>query len=535
VKNGAPKDDTLSPEYLAPGTVLAGQYRLLEIVGEGGMGVIYRATQESVGRNVAVKVLRPRFAQNDVIVRRFENEARIISQLRHPNTIRLYDCQRMKNGSLFIVTEFLHGQSLFRLLRNGPLEIDRAVRIIDQICGSLSEAHAAGVIHRDLKPENIFLDHVGKEDHVRVLDFGIAKLAEDESFHTQPDILIGTPSYMAPEQASGDGADARSDIYAIGILLFQMISGRVPFTADTPVGILVKQIKEIPPRLATCAPNAGVTRELDDFVARLLSKAPADRPPTIDEVRDQLREIAFRRLWTTPSASVPAWRTPPPELIPMEPPILTIPPPADPRAVHALATHPEILNATMPGRPIRLSEPIEMTPPADLELLDLPVTMRHPWIKWLGALGTLAAGTAVAAWFLLLPAKNADLRGIKTSAPSTPPVRTASVSVRAEPKPTPDPRIAPAIAEPVVEKTHAATAASAPTRGTDVEAEADEAGDLDALDRAIEQDLKPAPAARKTAPHAKPMVPTPRPPPHLEQRSEKLTTPDDGPIPVEIE
>lgn len=278
------------------GQTLADQYRLLEIIGAGGFGVVFRARQLKVERDVAVKILHPQMATDAVAVQRFENEARIVSQLRHPNTLRLHDTGRAPNGLLFIVTELLSGRPLSDVLASsGRLPLDRSVFIIDAICGSLAEAHAAGIVHRDLKPENVYIDRVGSDDVVKVLDFGIAKILECDARITRPGSLSGTPHYMSPELASGGTVDGRADVYALGIMLYQMLSGELPFPGTSLVEVLKGHLFEPPPSLSVKHPELLVPVELDALIQRMLEKSPDQRPRSVDEVRRHVSRITGLR------------------------------------------------------------------------------------------------------------------------------------------------------------------------------------------------------------------------------------------------
>ena len=266
------------------GQLLDGRYRVEVAVGEGGQGVVYRGVQVNVDRAVAIKVLRPGASSDAEVVRRFEAEARIISALRHPNTLRLIDFGRLPDGRLFLVTEFLHGRSLADVLRDGPLTPQRALDLIAQICGALDEAHREGVVHRDLKPANIFVEQVGSEELAKVLDFGVAKLST-QTVETAQGMIIGTPMYMSPEQARGERVDARTDLYSLGVVLFHCLGGVPPFSGENPYSVLNKHVSEPPPRLIDVNPTLAAPPELEVLVKRLLAKSRDDRPSTAAAAR----------------------------------------------------------------------------------------------------------------------------------------------------------------------------------------------------------------------------------------------------------
>lgn len=282
----------LKEEPSLVGHVLDNKYTLLSKLGEGGMGSVYLAEQSSMGREVAIKVLRREFSQNRMAIKRFLREARAASKLTHPNTITVYDFGQSNEGLLYLVMERLSGRPLADILDDdGRMPVQRAVHIIAQVCDSLSEAHAHGITHRDLKPENIFIEQkVGNPDFVKVLDFGIAKMqGEDNTQATATGMICGTPSYMSPEQAMGRDIDGRSDIYALGILLYEMLTDVKPFEGDTPMEVMLKHINESPEPIVDrvqLAVPVGVQETID----RMLAKAAEDRPLHCQELKRLLIE-----------------------------------------------------------------------------------------------------------------------------------------------------------------------------------------------------------------------------------------------------
>jgi Tol biopolymer transport system component len=276
--------------------VLDGRYQILEAIGDGAAGAVFRARQLNVDRDVAVKVLSLDDVPKDLlpeVMARFENEARVISRLRHPHTIKLHDFGRTQDGRLYLVMELLTGTPLDRLLAAGPLDERRTLRILRQIAEALVEAHQEGIIHRDLKPQNIFLEQVGGQEECKILDFGIAR-GPTQALRTQQGTVIGTPAYMSPEQAQGQPLDARSDLYSLGVVAYQCLSGRLPFIADTPVGVLVKHVTDPPPPLSSLDPPVEVSDGLERLILRLLSKNPAERPADAREVRDAVKLLEHR-------------------------------------------------------------------------------------------------------------------------------------------------------------------------------------------------------------------------------------------------
>jgi len=263
-------------------------------LGEGGMGVVYEAEQTAIDRKVALKVLHPHLTDESLYAR-FRNEAAAASRLGHPNTITVFDFGKTETGSLYIAMEFIEGASLDDEIRRcGALEWRRAARIAAQICGSLANAHENGIVHRDLKPENVMLLARGKEkDIVKVLDFGIAKIMEDDGKDqrqalTKTGMVFGTPQYMSPEQIRGEKVDARSDIYSTGVIIYQMLTGSLPFNSETPMGLLTKHLMDPPPPFAQISPASQVPADFERLVMQSLAKTAGERPQTMREVAEQI-------------------------------------------------------------------------------------------------------------------------------------------------------------------------------------------------------------------------------------------------------
>ena len=279
------------------GRLIEGRYRVIEKLGAGGMGAVFVAEQTAVGRKVAIKVLGHEVASDKNAVRRFMQEARAASALSHPNTITIHDFGQTPEGELYLVMELVPGQTLSAVLRNsGALPPARAAHMAHQILNALQEAHGAGIIHRDLKPENVIVSpRSGNPDFLKVLDFGLAKLtegADSANGLTQTGQVFGTPGYMAPEQAKGERCDGRADLYAVGVMLYEMLSGRRPFEGDSPLSVLVKHIQEPPPPFETLVPPVFVPPALCEVVFRTLSKDREARYPTAADMNEALMAAA---------------------------------------------------------------------------------------------------------------------------------------------------------------------------------------------------------------------------------------------------
>lgn len=271
------------------GQTIKGRYRVMRKLGEGGMGTVYLAEQVSIGRRVALKVLHGQYARDEEFVKRFRHEARLAAALNHRNVITVYDFDQADEGSLFIAMEYVDGKSLSEVVRQeGPLDVGRAVRLGTQIAEGLGAAHRAGVIHRDIKPENIMV--VGEEENIKLMDFGIARLRDAGTMTrlTRAGVIMGTPAYMSPEQIEGGEISEKTDIYAFGIVLYEMLSGGVPFKASTPGAVLVKHLQEAPIGLRK------LRREIPSLVERVvmtaLEKKAQKRQRSMDEVVQGLKK-----------------------------------------------------------------------------------------------------------------------------------------------------------------------------------------------------------------------------------------------------
>ncbi len=273
---------------------LGGKYKVIRPLGEGGMGAVYEGEQQlgTTKRKVAIKTLHPHLSRDPKIKARFEREVGTIAELEHPNTIQVYDFGSTPDGILYIVMEFLLGKSLADVLaKGGPMAPARVARIMRQVCGSLEEAHARGIVHRDLKPDNIVLvERAGQKDFVKVLDFGIAKRANEEDRNeqklTQQGMVLGTPPYMSPEQFSGRPIDSRSDIYSLGVVAYEMLTGVLPFKADTAWEWATQHMTQPPIPIEASGAGAAAPAAMREAIKRALAKAPEARFPNVKEFVD---------------------------------------------------------------------------------------------------------------------------------------------------------------------------------------------------------------------------------------------------------
>ncbi|MBO6935003.1 MAG: serine/threonine protein kinase [Deltaproteobacteria bacterium] len=293
------------------GKMLLDQFRIEEAIGAGGMGTVYRARQTSLNRDVAIKILHSELTRNPDAVRRFRREAKVATQLEHPNLVRVFlfgelpKTDDIPDGGLYLAMEYLDGRSMVDLMREeGPLPVPRALHLILQTSGAIGAAHAQGIVHRDVKPENIIvLKKHGDPDYVKVLDFGIARLLWGEhTALTQSGVIFGTARYISPEGASGEPTDARSDVYSLGVLAYQLLTGVTPFEASTPVAMLMKHIHEEAPDLRRMGLGSQVPSEIADVIMRCLAKNPDMRWDDASQLAAALTVAAQQANVMLPSA-----------------------------------------------------------------------------------------------------------------------------------------------------------------------------------------------------------------------------------------
>ncbi len=294
------------------GQDIAGQFRIVDRIGAGGMGSVYRAEQPDMNRFVAIKILHPKYVSRPDLVARFRREARAMSHLSHPNTARVFLYGQLEDNACYIVMEHLSGMNLAQHVKaHGPFETARAINIMIQVCGALEEAHRAGIVHRDLKPENVFLcTQGGILDFPKVLDFGLAKVSEREMrpgslILTQEGMVFGTPEFMSPEQAQGKTLDARSDIYSLACILFEMLTGKLPFEAKQPMDYITHHIQTAPMRLGDRAPSREFPPGLDEVLQHCLAKRPEDRPVSAGDFALMLKEVMQGKVMTGALRALP--------------------------------------------------------------------------------------------------------------------------------------------------------------------------------------------------------------------------------------
>jgi serine/threonine protein kinase len=316
-------DDTAKDRLI--GQFIGGRYRVEAKLGEGGMGAVYRAEQVAMKRKIALKVLHPHLSADQQLIERFHREAAASSKLSHPNTITVHDFGQTSDGTLYIAMEFIEGKSLADVIEEtGAVHWTRAVRIGLQVAESLADAHEQGIVHRDLKPDNIMLiSRAGQADFAKILDFGIAKMAEaaegdagdKRKALTKTGMIFGTPQYMSPEQVRGAGVDHRTDIYALGIILYQLIAGELPFRADNPMGMLTKHLMEPPRPLGQTRPGVECPSMLESLIMMCLEKDQDRRYQSMNMIVRELSSLVnetrpgFAVQMSAPPSGVPSGLT----------------------------------------------------------------------------------------------------------------------------------------------------------------------------------------------------------------------------------
>ncbi len=278
--------------------ILNGQFQILQKVGSGGMGAVYKALQPEMNRMVGVKILHPKLADRKDLVSRFRREARALSQLTHPNTVKVFLYGELDDGSLYIIMEYLEGKNLNQTVRTeGPFPLERALPILIQACGALDEAHKAGIIHRDLKPENIFLVQTNAlRDFAKLLDFGLAKVGERQLrpgsiMLTQEGMVFGTPEFMSPEQAQGKPLTPASDVYSLAVILYEVLTGKLPFDAKSAMDYIQLHVMAKPIPLNQRVPGRTFPPLLEQIVDRALAKRSEERFPAAADFGHALKAV----------------------------------------------------------------------------------------------------------------------------------------------------------------------------------------------------------------------------------------------------
>ncbi len=290
------KEDVLKRANLA-GTLLASRYEFLEVLGEGGSGIVFKARQALLEKLVAIKMLQVDQSNNDESVARFTREAKAISRLDHPNVIGILDFGITENKQAYMVMDFILGWNLLDLVRKeGALPIDFALNVAEQICDGMAHAHKNGILHRDLKPANVLLKHYDdREPQVKIVDFGLAKMKERNA-NASPELtrdgqVFGSPMYMSPEQVKGKALDERSDIYSLGCIIYEMLTGCPPHFAETSMDMMVKQLTEEPQSLSQLRPDLSYPDSCQPMLTKVLSKDPAVRQQSMRELKDEIVRI----------------------------------------------------------------------------------------------------------------------------------------------------------------------------------------------------------------------------------------------------
>ena len=392
----------------------------------GGMGVVYRGERVQLGRAVAIKFLHAPLAADKEFMRRFDLEARVLSRLGHPHCVSVIDFG-VEDGAPYMVLDFVTGKNLREVMDAGALAPARALHIARQILAGLAHAHGQGIVHRDIKPANIMLSEAtGTGDHVRILDFGLAKLRDAGPEASTSQLAVGTPSYMPPEQSRGGKVDARSDVYSMGVMLFELLTGRKPFVAHETFEVLEMHREAPIPTLRASAPDRGFSEELEVIILRAMAKAPEDRFQSAEEMLEALGAVPEARVTTRPSAKLPLAFASTTEMDVAKPPSSVVsnvslveePPSASVRSTDV-----------DPGEPLsvpKLLAPAALAPsPRELSQSTVVPPRSGSSGQFMGILLLLVAFGALAYW-KLWPKKQPPTEGVRSSPTASPVASIAS-------------------------------------------------------------------------------------------------------------
>ncbi len=420
------------------GQNLAGKYLVEKLIKHGGMGSVYAGKHVLMDKTVAIKVLRTSLAADNDVVARFSREAKAASRINHPHAVSVTDFGEDENGVVFLVMEYLHGRTLKEVIKaEGPMAIDRALEIVRQVAGALDVAHQQGVVHRDLKSDNIMVSRTNGDEWAKVLDFGIAKIQQPPGGRdidiTAPNLVIGTPQYMSPEQCSQSAPlDARSDIYSLGIIVYEMLAGHVPFTGESPTVIMMKQVQDPPPPIKEARPD--LPEALEKVVTKALAKQPADRFQTAGGFAEALLAGASEPVEVAAAAVAAPTTVPNTPVAPAPPDEVTVVHAGDDDEATVVRPRPE-------SAPIR-SEPVAEQPASV-----------NPWRIMIPAAIALVAVFGLVYWLTRgstpVPASNANVSqsGVVPDPNSQPvqavgtPTGESERTIQSQPSTTPTPRV----------------------------------------------------------------------------------------------
>ncbi len=391
---GAPVMAAPSDPYI--GQLLNNRFQVESKLGEGGFGAVYKGTQKVTNRSVALKLLHPEMTRDENLVARFRREGLVLCNLKDAHTITTYDFDQTQDGTLYIAMELLEGRSLHDVFHSdAPVDWERMLTIMSQMCSSLAEAHEQGIVHRDLKPENVHLEkRSGNPEFVKILDFGIAKVMHGDAGGlgggspqlTATGQTLGTLEYMSPEQLMGKQLDGRSDVYAMGVVAFELMTGRLPFPdAKGPAGLITAQLRKTPPAPSTANPKGSIPREVDQLIAKMLEKDKKNRHENMTELRAAIDNI----LALHKSGELGRTQTPVPQVQRTPTPVPAAPPRASTPAPAPRAQTPAPAPAPAPGKT------------APTTKAALAASQGNRTFMWV-VIGILAVGAAVGAVFGLM-------------------------------------------------------------------------------------------------------------------------------------